>query len=217
MEAYKNPFESIAEVDPVRASAPEVDVPAESNSENILDRHLQRIEALSTSSSPPSSSISSISSIRTSNKNDIQQAVHHRLDASVEGPPGLEGITIRINGLSDEPTFIMGRIVDSDALLGAMPMSITSSPVIKIDETEEVQIDGIVPNLVKYFDQGRNKYSEIIDSLGIGSDSDQPIDPEDLLFVLSKVEDNGIFPMSVPRDSIRRSKSRKKKLKRNLH
>ena len=52
----------------------------------------------------------------------------------------------------------------------------------------------------------------MIDSLEIGSDSDMVIDPDDILFDPSKVDDTGIFPMSVPRDNIRRSKSRKKKL-----
>ena len=70
----------------------------------------------------------------------------------------------------------MGRIVDNEALLKTMPMSIASSPMEKIDAAEESQVD-VEKTTVK--DQGDEKsgseeidYSEMMDSLKIGSDSD---------------------------------------------
>ena len=53
---------------------------------------------------------------------------------------------------------------------------------------------------------GAVDYSEIIDSLEIGMDSDQPIDPEDFVYDLSRIKDTGIFPVSLPRDSMRINK-----------
>ena len=195
-------------------------MPSESNPETLLDRHLKRLGAVSTSSSPPSTSLSSIFPIHASSDNKVQQAEHHRLDTSVEGPPGLEGITIRINGIGVDPMFIIGRIVDNEALLKTMPMSIASSPVEKIDAAEESQVE-VEKTSVKDEDDEKSgseeiDYSEMIDLREIGSDPDQPIDPEDLVFDISTVDDTGIFPISVPRDSIRRSNSRRRKLKKKF-
>ena len=126
-EAYMNPFASIAE-----------NIEIDSSSESILDRHLKRMGAATATSSIPSSSVppsspcaavptssipsssvspaspgtlSSISPIRTSS-GKAQEAVHHRLDTSIDSPPGLEGVTIRINGIGSESVFIMGKIVN---------------------------------------------------------------------------------------------------------
>ena len=108
LEAYQNPFTNLVD------KAVEV----ESGSESILDRHLRRIEeAMSTSATPaPSSSpssvspctISSISPIRTTS-HKAQEAEQHRLDASVELSPGLDGVTIKIDGIGSEPVYIMGK------------------------------------------------------------------------------------------------------------
>ena len=128
------------------------------------------------------------------------------MDTSVESPPGLEGISIHINGLSEE-LCIMGRIVDTEALLNTMPMSIKSSPGDKIEATEDIQVESEETS-VKGDDGDKSSsqevdFSEVIDSLAMGSDSDQPIDPEDPLFDPSKVEDDNISPIPVPRDNIR--------------
>ena len=81
-----------------------------------------------------------------------------------------------------------------------MPMSIASSPDIKNNTTKhDIGIS-------------TEDYNEIIDTLAV--DSDTPIDPEDYVFNIAKIDDNGLFPYSAPYGNIQRSKSRRKKLKK---
>ena len=218
-EAYMNPFASIAEK-----------IEIDSSSESILDRHLKRMGAATATSSisspfvPPSSpcaaipssstspaspgTLSSISPIRTSS-GKAQEAVHHRLDTSIDSPPGLEGITIRINGMGSESVFIMGKIVNESQILASMPMSITSSPGVKIDKMKN--------DMGTSNDNITEEFNEIVDTLAIGSaDSDSPIDPDDYVYNIGKVDDTGIFPISVPLSNIRRSKSRRRKLRKKI-
>ena len=85
-------------------------------------------------------------------------------------------------------------------------MSIASSPGLKINMMKS-DIGTSTEDIAE-------EYNEIVDTLAIGSDSDTPIDPEEYMFDISKIDDNGIFPISAPIGNIRRSKSRTKKPKK---
>ena len=129
LEAYKNPFGNLVD------KAVEV----ESSGESILDRHLRRLDAARSSSSTPSPSmppssvspsspctLSSISPIRTTS-HKAQEAEHHRLDTSVEVPPGLNGVMIKIDGMGGEPVYIAGKVINESNILASMPVSIAST------------------------------------------------------------------------------------------
>ena len=207
-EAHRNPFEMLTESSEA--------VTLETEGPNAYERHVKRIEGCMSNSA----SISSIPHIPSNTPNTAVKAVaqaceEYRLDNSIETPPGLEAkklVNICTSGLNDKQITVVGHVVENPIELDTPQTTIdhkTNTPYSPFNfddlsvQEEKIKIGNEeVKPIAKY---------ESIDILCI-SDSDQPIDPEDMVYNLGKItDDDSPFPVSIPTSLIKRSKSRPKK------
>ena len=191
-EAYRNPFEAIADNGLVDSSA--------DNSIDLIRKKVERIGKEFTTISSPS--ISPIPSATTT------KAVQYSVGSPLEAPPGLhQKVKVTITGLNGEDVTIVGHqvvekselSVNIETIIRDMPMSVGSASS-KDDGGEEVEDFDI---------------DETIDCIDM---CEYDVDPEDIPYDLAKAEKYSegdlAFPTSIPTSLISMSRSRRKKEKK---
>ena len=142
-EVYKNPFEALAssssdaDIEPATASKV-VDL---AQPVDLMDTLKKRLEAASASAIPsPNTSFSGTSSYKFLSAIGQAAPIHHRLNDSIESPPGIESIPpviVRISGASDEDIIVIGKVVpDLSILARDQPLSISSPAPTEIEKAD---------------------------------------------------------------------------------